>query len=235
MTTTGTRTSPARLPEAPSTGRIATGIAAIVKAGTYLVGLVVVGAYLAPRGLSDAVADPGGSLAFLLENAGFLYWWYCLLYVVGGLALAVLVVGLRDRDRRSGPMLSDVAAALGLVWSGLLLASGLVALVGQSAVVALASADGELATSTWAAVSVVQDALGGGIEIVGAAWVTLVAVAGLRAGTTGRALGILGLTVGAAGAATLVPAAADAAGAVFGLGMVAWFAWTGVTTVRGRA
>ena len=40
----------------------------------------------------------------------------------------------------------------------------------------LATSDIVMAESTWSSVSVIQDALGGGIEIVGAVWVFLVGI-----------------------------------------------------------
>ena len=69
------------------------GIAALVKAATYIVGFGVMGAYLAPRGLLDAQGDPGASLSFLLDNQAAMYSWYLVLCLVGGIALVSLVLG----------------------------------------------------------------------------------------------------------------------------------------------
>ncbi len=213
--------------------RRVTALAALLKAVTYVVGFAVMGAYLAPRGFAAATTAPAGSLDFLRANATALYLWYLVLYVVGGLALVWLVIGIDARLREAGAGTGAAASrAIGLVWAGLLLASGLVALVGQAAVIRLASADYDLAVSTWTATSVVQDALGGGIEIVGAVWVLLVSIAGLRTAAVGRGPGILGVLVAVAGATTIVPAAADDAGAAFGLGLIVWFIWSAVTLLR---
>lgn len=211
----------------------ATAAAALVKAATYVVGFVVMGAYLAPRGFVEASASPADALAFVLENQAATYAFYLVLYVVGGFALIGLVVGLHDRMQTSSTQAwLRPARAVGLTWAGLLLASGLVALVGQHAVVGLADADMALATSTWLSVSVVQDALGGGIEVVGAAWVLLVGSVGVRSGHVSRPLSVLGIVAGVVGVTTLVPAAADAAGALFGVAMIVWFTWTGVSLLR---
>jgi hypothetical protein len=113
----------------------------------------------------------------------------------------------------------------------LVLAGGMVALVGQRAAVELAATDRAEAVSTWSAVTVVQDALGGGIEIVGALWVLLVSAAAIRSPALPRGLAVLGVIVGIAGAATLVPQLADAA-AVFGLGFIAWYVWVGFVLLR---
>lgn len=212
------------------------GVAALVKAATYVVGLGLVAAYLAPRGFLDAQGDPAASLAFLLDHPALLYVWYLVLYLVGGAALVVLSLALHDvlRDAADG-LLARTATAFGLLWAGLLLASGLVALVGQRTVVALAADDAQTATATWSAVAVVQDALGGGVEVVGAVWVLLVGVIGLRTGRLGRGLSGLGIGLGVCGMLTLVPSLVGAATAAFGIGFVVWFVWLAATLLRVRS
>lgn len=78
----------------------------------------------------------------------------------------------------------------------------------------------------------VQDALGGGIEIVGAAWVFLVSIAGIRSRVLSRGLCALGIATGVIGAWTLLPAVADAAASMFGIALIAWFVWAGVALLR---
>lgn len=233
MPTTTTRQHKAPLAAAGPNQRLA-GIAALVKAATYVVGFAAMAAFLAPRGFVDAATNPEESLAFLLANQSAMYVWYLLLYVVGGFALVVVVAGLDERMSTSSSLLRRSTSVVGFVWAGLLLASGLVALVGQSAVVALAADDLSLAASTWSSISIVQDALGGGIEVVGAVWVVAVSVAGLRARTISRGLAALGIGIGTAGVATLVPALVEATTTLFGLGFIVWFVWTGVVMLRPR-
>lgn len=208
------------------------GYASLVVAATYVVGFAAMGAYLAPEGFTDAVSDPAESVDFLLAHQTSLYLWYLVLYLLGGGALVVLVVGVHDRVSRAQPALARAAGGFGLIWAGHLLASGMVALLGQRAVVELAESDRGRAEGTWVTLSVVQDALGGGIELVGAVWLLLVSVAAMRARTFSRALGVLGLAVAAAGVATLVPTAAEASMAVFGVGLIVWFLAAGVALVR---
>ncbi|MEJ5868463.1 hypothetical protein WDV85_12030 [Pseudokineococcus sp. 5B2Z-1] len=226
-------------PSSRGTAARAGAVAALVKAATYLLGLGLVGLYLAPRGFVEAQGDPEASLAFLLEHRVLLHLWYLALYLVGGGALVVLVLAVHQRLRGAAgglalPTATATATALGLVWAGLLLASGLVALVGQSAVADLAVVDRDLAVATWSSVVVVQDALGGGVEVVGAAWVFLVGVLALRSGRLGRSLGVVGVGLGVVGALTLVPAAADVAATAFGLVFIAWFVLAAVELLRTR-
>lgn len=215
----------------PRTQR-AGGVAALVAAVTYVAGFATMAGYLAPRGFTEPLDDPARSLAFLVEHQSSMYLWYCVLYVVGGIALAVLVLGVHDRLGRARPTAARVAATLGIIWAGLVLASGLVALVGQRAAVELATGGSPDAVTTWLSVSVVQDALGGGVEVVGACWVLLVAGAALRPRAFSAGLSVLGLLVGLAGLATLVPATADAAASVFGLGFILWYLRAGYELLR---
>jgi hypothetical protein len=208
------------------------GLAALVKAATYLAGFGLLAAYLVPRGFLDAQGDPSAALAFLVEHQTVLYAWYATLYLLGGAVLVGLVLAAHELLRTAAPALSRTATVFGLLWAGLLLASGMVHLVGQQAVVALAAQDPTAAASAWLPVSLVQGALGGGIELVGALWVGLVGLGLLRCRVLGRGVGVLGVATGVAGLWTVVPVAADAAGAVFGLALLAWFVWVGVQLLR---
>lgn len=236
MTTTLTFTPPTTTAPA-GTGdrsrlRRAGAAAAFAKAATYLIGFGVLGAYLAPAGFGDG--GPEQRLSFLIGHQSTLYAWYFVLYVLGGVALTVLTIALHDRLRTASPGLRQVAGAFGLLWSGLLLASGMIALVGQRAVVDLHATDPDRAATVFETLSVVQDGLGGGIEIVGGLWILLISLAARPQGLLGRRLGALGIVIGAAGILTVVPGL-EALAAVFGLGFIVWFVWMGVTLRREEA
>ena len=53
-------------------------------------------------------------------------------------------------------------------------------------------------------------------------------MAGLRGLGVPRLVSGLGLLVGLAGLATVVPASGEAAGVLFGLGAILWFLWLGL-------
>ncbi|MCB0908368.1 MAG: hypothetical protein KDB63_14745 [Nocardioidaceae bacterium] len=207
------------------------GIAAQVVAGTYVVGFLAMGAYLGPRGFANPVDDPSGSLDFLLSNRAAMAGWYLLLYLVGGAAMAVVTLGVRDR-LASTPRLARVSAAFGLIWSGLLMASGSVAVVSQHAVATLHADHPDLAQSSWVSLGIVQDALGGGIEVAGALWAAVVGIAVLRSRRLSPWLGGLALGLSAVGMASVIPAATEVAVSVFGIGFIVWFTWLGLALRR---
>ncbi len=76
--------------------------------------------------------------------------------------------------------------------------------------------------------------LGGGNEIAGGAWVAGVSVAALRAGLLPRLVNVIGLATGLGGLLTVFPPLGGTAGAVFGLGAIAWFLAVGATLVAAR-
>ena len=114
----------------------------------------------------------------------------------------------------------------------MLVASGSIALVGQHAAVTLHAQDPDLAVNTWVSTSVVQDALGGGIEVIGALWAAVVGLAALRTRALSATLGGLALGLGAVGMATVIPVASEVATSIFGIGLIVWFTWLGFALRR---
>ncbi len=188
-------------------------------------------AYLVPRGFGGLVEDPSASLGFLLDHQGELAVWYLVLYLLGGAAMVLVSLGVGER-LTAAPGLARLSTALGLIWSGLLIASGSIALVGQHSAIELHAQDPDLALNVWVSVSVVQNALGGGIEVAGALWAAVVGFAALRTRAISAGLGGLALGLAAVGLATVVPAASEAATSIFGLGLILWFTWLGIALGR---
>ncbi|MCB9374223.1 MAG: DUF4386 family protein [Microthrixaceae bacterium] len=239
MTTTAPLTRP--VPSSPSPapadgpprrrrlGRVA-GVAALVEAATFVVGIALFVTVLADYGSGDlSVAE---SVRFLTDHQGALHLWYIVSYIAFGVALVPLSLGLHDRLRERAPELSRTAAAFGLIWAGLVLAAGMIANVGIGLVADLAGgADAAQAGALWSALEAVQDGLGGGNEVAGGVWVLLVSVAALRTRALPRGLNVLGIVSATAGIVTVVPGLTEV-GMVFGLGLIVWFTWLGVVLVR---
>lgn len=205
------------------------GVAALIEAATFVFGLALFFTILAPYGAGEL--DPAQTVAFLLDNRTIMYVWNQVIYVVFGIFLVVLSLALHARLQAGAPAVMQVATAFGLIWAGLVIASGMVFNLGVSAVVARYGQDQAQAATVWLAISAVQDGLGGGNEIVGGVWVLLLSWGALRAGGLPSALNYLGVVLGVAGLLTVVPAF-DVLTAIFGLGLIVWFAWVGVVMLR---
>jgi hypothetical protein len=205
------------------------GVAALVLAATFVIGFALYLGLLANSGFESG--DPVEAVAFLSDYQSILSVWYLIIYVVFGIALVVLTLALYERLKAGASAMAQAAAAFGLIWAGLVIASGMIAIVGIGAVVELYNDDPAQAGSAWVAIESVQFGIGGGIEIVGALWVLLLGRAGLRTATLPRRLSQVGIVTGSAGALTIIPAL-ELFGAVFGLGLVVWFTWAGILMLR---
>lgn len=205
------------------------GIAALLEALCYVVGFAVIATVLNPgstEGWSSAQR-----LEFVLEREVIFQTWNLFIYVVFGVALVVLAVALHERLKARSASLMNIATAFGLIWAGLVIASGMVTSVGLETVAALYDRDPAQADSVWLAVGAIQEGLGGGVEIVGGIWVLLIGVVSLRCRVSPRALGYLGVAVGMFGILTIVPSLGEL-GAAFGLGQIVWFAWMGTLMLK---
>ncbi len=208
------------------------GVAALIETATLVVGFALYFTLLASADYGSLDVDPVQNVAFLADNQAIMYTWNLIIYVVFGVFLVVLALALHDRLKAGSPAMVRTATAFGLIWAGLVIASGMVANIGAGIVVDIYGNDPAQAASVWLTLSFVVEGLGGGNEIVGGLWVLLVSSAALRTGGLPRTLNYLGVVIGVAGLLTVVPAL-DVLGAVFGLGFIVWFVWVGSIMLRG--
>jgi hypothetical protein len=202
------------------------GIAALYEAAAYVVAMV---GFLVVVDVSGA-ADPGQKVALIVDNLTFLYILHLITYVIWGIFLVVLALALYERLKDGSPAVAQTATAFGLIWAGLVIASGTLYNVGMGTVVDINSTDPAQAATVWMAIESVSDGLSG-VEVVGGTWMLLVSWAGLRGGGLPKALNYLGLVVGVAGLLTLVPAL-EMFALIFGLGQIVWFVWLGIVMLR---
>jgi hypothetical protein len=198
------------------------GIAALVEASTYLIGIVMLVTMLSPT----LTLEPLEYVAFIRDNHMVMHLWIWLIYLVNGSFLVVLVHALSQRLRG---MMASVTAAFGYIWAGLVLAGGMLTLVSYDTVVKMYAESPEQASSTWQTLLVVQNGLGGGIELPGGVWMLLVSLGGWR--TLPRWVNVMGAIAGLAGVLTSLPGLGELT-AVFGLTAIVWFIAVGVVLLR---
>ena len=204
------------------------GVAAIYEAVAYITGIVI---FLLTVDFASAVS-PAEKIALVVENQAVLTMTNVVIYVVFGVALVVLSLALHERLKAHSPAMMQTATALGLIWAGVVIASGMVSNVGMGVVADLYATDPTQATAVWTAIDAVANGIGGDVELLGGLWSLLVSLAALRAGLFGKALNYLGLLVGVAGTITVVPALGEVGSMVFGLPQIVWFAWVGIAMLR---
>ncbi|MFC2023188.1 DUF4386 family protein [Chloroflexota bacterium] len=204
------------------------GVAALYEAAAYVVGMV---GFLLVADVSG-VADPVQKVALMVDNQAFLTIMHLIVYVVWGVFLVVLALALYERLKAGSPAMAQTATAFGLIWAGLVIASGTLYNVGMGTVVDLYAKDAAQAATVWLAIDSVYQGLSG-VEIVGGTWMLLISWAALRGGGFPKALAYLGMVVGVAGLLTAVPVL-EMLAFVFGLGQIVWFVWLGFVMLRNR-
>lgn len=204
------------------------GVAALYEALAYVIGIV---GFVLVVNISE-IADPLQKVVAIAENQGLLSLLHLIVYVVWGAVLVVLSLALHERLAGGSSALVRTATAFGLIWAGLVIASGMIYNIGMETVVALNAADPAQAATVWLAIEAVFTGLGGGVEVVGGIWVLLLSWAALRNGGLPRPLNYFGLLVSAAGLVTVVPALGEIGAMAFGLSQIVWFAWLGIALLR---
>lgn len=203
------------------------GYAGLAQALLYLISFAVLAAFQPGDSASWTAAQ---KLSYTLEHDGLAHFW-ALLYYASGIALVVLTAGLHQRLQSSTPVLMPITTPFGYIWAGFLMASGMVSQIGFAAVARLHGDSADQALSVWTTVSVVQDAFGGGVELLGGVWVLLLSAVLLRDASRARALAALGIVVGVAGVLTVIPSLGIMK-TVFGLTQIVWFVWIGFWMLR---
>jgi len=205
------------------------GFAALYMAAAHLIGIViflVILDYL-------SITDPAQKVALNVDKQMVIFSTNLLTYVFFGFFLIALSLALYDRLKSGSPAIMQVATAIGIIWAGSLIASGMVANAGLATVVALYAKDPAQAALTWQGIESVANGLGNANgEILGGFWMLLVSLAALRAGGLPKGLNILGLLVGAVGIISLIPGLTEGMVGIFGLGQIIWFVWLGIVLLR---
>jgi hypothetical protein len=201
------------------------GFASLYMAFAHLIGIIiflVILDYL-------SITDPAQKVALNVDKQMVIFSTNLLMYVFFGFFLIVLSLALYDRLKSGAPAIMQVATAIGIIWAGLLIASGMVANAGLATVVPLYAKDPAQAALTWQGIEAMTNGLGNANgEILGGLWVLLVSLAALRTGGLPKGLNILGLLVGTVGIISIIPGLTEGLVGIFGLGQIIWFVWLGI-------
>jgi len=209
--------------------RVPSGVSAILLGLIYIAAFVYFGAFFS----YPASGSPEEKMRFLADHQLEVSIVYFSIYVLFGVLLAILVVGMHEILKKVSPPLASLASIFGVIWVGLVIASGMIYNIGLDQSVRLLDESPGTAFSLWRTVSVVANSLGGGNEIVGGVWVLLVSLVALKAVVLARPLNYLGCFVGIAGIATVYPA--EIFTEVFGLSQIIWFIWLGLVILRSNS
>ncbi len=203
------------------------GVCAILEALIYISAFIFYGAILVYPNANSSTAE---ELNFLSDNHLTLSILNLVSYVLFGILLAVLVLAIHQRLKSFSPILSKLASAFGIIWTGLVIASGMIANIGLNSVIEIGIKEPENAMLVWSSVSIISEGLGGGNEIVGGIWVLLLSIIALKGQLFSKPLIFLGILVGIAGILTIYPL--EIFTEIFGISQIIWFLWIGVFIIR---
>jgi hypothetical protein len=204
------------------------GLAALYLATAYLIGIVL---FLVVLDYPNIV-DPAQKVALVVDQKMVIYSTNLILYVIFGVFLIMLALALYERLKVGAPAMMQVATAIGIIWAGSLVASGMVSNAGIAPVVALYGQDPAQAALTWFGIETVARGLGNGNgEILGGLWTLLVSWAALRTGGLPKFLNYLGMVVGLVGIVSVIPGLSDLVG-IFGISQLVWFVWLAMILLR---
>ena len=204
------------------------GFAALYLAAAYLTGIVLFLFVLD----YPSIVEPAQKVALLVDKQVVIYIANLIMYVIFGVFLVVLALALYERLNTASPAIIRTATAIGIIWAGTLIASGMVANAGIAPVVALYGKDPAQAALIWLAIESVANGLGGANgEILGGLMTLLISWAALQVSGLPKWLNYLGILVGVVGLISTVPGLGDLAG-LFGMSQIPWFVWLGIVLLR---
>ena len=152
------------------------GVSALLESFIYVLAFIFFGVFYSFPVDVNSVQQ----FAFLAENKTILSVVNFIMYVLFGIFLVVLVLALYERLKASSPILSQIASVFGIIWVGLVIASGMIANIGLASVLELSVTDPERAMTVWHTINAIVEGLGGGNEVVGGLWVFLISLAALK-------------------------------------------------------
>ena len=188
--------------------------AAFLCAACYATGLITI--FFIEPGLNQGASE---RLTFILESGHVLQAWYFVIYVIFGMSLIALGLGLRQWLMPSSSTTLHISFLIGMVWAAYVFASGLISIF---TIQYLLSLPLENQRSFWYAIYTIQAGLGEGAEWVGGLWMLSLHSYLIRNKPHTPIFNAAGLLIGLSGTLTMFPAM-ELAGAVFGVTQMIWF------------
>lgn len=204
------------------------GIAAMLHAATYIVGIVLGVTLIFPI----LQANPGQYVTFVAENPTLVYLWNLISYWGSAITLVVMALALYQRLNVGAPAWVQTGTVFGLIWAALIIGSANLMLNDSGVIANLYGKDPAQAAALWPALEAVEIGIVSGNELVGSLWVLLISIAALRTNGFAPSFNYFGIAVSLAGILTLFPGLVETMRMVFGPGMIVWSIWLGVVLLQ---
>ena len=210
------------------------GIGSLIGAATNLFALVVFAIYLIPNGEGSGYQDIGKYIAFLVDNQIFMRFFDIIIYLVFGMGLILLSLGVYERLKTSTNAMAHPVTAMGLVYAVLVIVVGTLSISSVNTVITLNGENPAQASIVWMTLQAVSNGLGagGGETMVNGIWVLFLSFVALNAKEFPKLLNYFGLMVGIAGILSVFIPSLLVISVIYGLGLIIWLAWLGIVLLR---
>lgn len=199
-------------------------VAAFIEAAAYVHGIIFFAVVLK---YNEAVSN-SDKLVLLIDNQSMMLTAYFVIYLLFGIALVFLSVSLYKALKRNGSELATTVYSFGIIWSTVVIATGMIHNISIGYFVKLFEINPGQAETAFATLRLITEGLGGGNEIVGGIFTLLVSLANHKVKIFSTTVTYNGFLVGIAGIVSTFPQAAEIATSVFGLGQIFWFVFVGI-------
>jgi hypothetical protein len=204
------------------------GLAALYMALAYLVNIVL---FLFVLDYPNIVSADQ-KVALLVENSMLIYATNLSAYVFFGVVLVILTLALYDRLKKCAPVLMRLAAVIGFIWAGSLIASGMISNAAIDPITAMYAINPAQAAVSWTVIETIALGMAGvGGELLGGLWMLLISWTALQAREYPKGLNVLGIAIGVVGFISVLPGLNDL-GSLFGMLQLIWFIWVGIVMLR---
>ncbi len=198
------------------------GVSALILTAIYLIGIVMQGTFLNMSQLTGA----SDKLTFISGKVDLMILWITLLYIVFGIFLILLTVTLHDVVIIHNGYLGRLILGFGFVWASLVVASGMIYNTG------ILLAVDQQSVIIYEVAETIHLAIGGNNEIIGALWMLITVIAGIRYRLFPKWISLIGLTSSLGGVMTMVPVLYDMFIMIFALGQMIWWIGLGIHLIR---
>lgn len=212
------------------------GIASIFACLSFIIGFSIFSTTL--YDLEDDDVGITEKLEVLKDNEKVYYLSNMILYILFGVAQLILAIGLAQSSKRHFPATAPISQGLGIIWSTLVMAAGMIGNIGAQEVLDILDEDPEGAAALWTVVRTIHSGLGGGNEIVAGFWVLFAGWSYFMGRIAIKKVTLMDRIVfgicniaGCAGILSTVPVLADSSVVTFGVGMIVWYALMGILLV----
>lgn len=169
----------------------------------------------------DSATSAGEQMNIMSSNPVLVHITTLHIYVIFSFAIILLATYLYLKLKEQQPILGLLSLISGSIWATILIASGFISM-GVTTLLMNGTPASEL-VSTWQAIDIVSNALGGGNELMGGVFTGLLSLAMYKARYSSMFTSVLGALVFVGGTLSALPYLADVGIGVFVISQILWF------------